>query len=501
MFRAMDLSDVQVISPSRNRSHKIFFQRDNHFFSNYRKCNGRTFVDMEVIDYPEFGTYFCPLENNESENKRYFIRFSKYYKYYPEANHNVKISYEIKKGDSDMNKIPYFLIYIFFNKNQEWLRFNIDLDSISRISLGENNNSEVRRNPSKKREQTIYFYLKYPPKVGHKKPTEDSQNSNEDNNSGILNIEEESKKSLERKNYSKSLKRELKNLDINMDINDSINNKNRSKSNNNKYSNNKKIKFNLENIDNDFNINKINIINQNNENNKNSINISPIISHEKEFFFNKFRKEFLKYEYNNHNHYPKEDSEIQEKEIKEKDNKEKENKDKRLYIPRSEMKAKEINDFIRLDSFLSVKNEYSNFYLLNLVMKVKVRYSNLEEFSDLFYEKLKLKEKNILNFTDFLYEPDKAIHTKAKQCLELYRSSFYSYIVNLHFSLQYSIFAFITTRKINLFNYVFFHKIMKGFYKLSCEEQEIMSKALDQITTEAIPINDLSTLIGSRYNE
>ena len=439
MFRAMDLSDVQVISPSRNRSHKIFFQRDNHFFSNYRKCNGRTFVDMEVIDYPEFGTYFCPLENNESENKRYFIRFSKYDKYYPEANHNVKISYEIKKGDSDMNKIPYFLIYIFFNKNQEWLRFNIDLDSISRISLGENNNSEVRRNPSKKREQTIYFYLKYPPKVGHKKPTEDSQNSNEDNNSSKLNIEEESKKSLERKNYSKSLKKELKNLDINMDINDSINNKNRSKSNNNKYSNNKKIKFNLENIDNDFNINKINIINQNNENNKNSINISPIISHEKEFFFNKFRKEFLKYEYNNHNHYPKEDSEIQEKEIKEKDNKEKENKDKRLYIPRSEMKAKEINDFIRLDSFLSVKNEYSNFYLLNLVMKVKVRYSNLEEFSDLFYEKLKLKEKNILNFTDFLYEPDKAIHTKAKQCLELYRSSFYSYIVNLHFSLQYSI--------------------------------------------------------------
>ena len=42
---------------------------------------------------------------------------------------------------------------------------------------------------------------------------------------------------------------------------------------------------------------------------------------------------------------------------------------------------------------------------------------------------------------------------------------------------------------------------MKGFSKLSCEEQEIMSKALDQITTEAIPINDLSTLIGSRYNE
>jgi hypothetical protein len=134
-------------------------------------------------------------------------------------------------------------------------------------------------------------------------------------------------------------------------------------------------------------------------------------------------------------------------------------------------------------------------------MKIKVRYSNLEEFSDLFYEKLKLKEKNILNLTDFLYEPDKTIYSKAKKALELYRQSFYTYLVNLHFSLQYSIFAFITTRKLNLFNYVFFYKIMKGFYKLTCEEQDIMSKALDQITTEAITINDLSTLIGSRYNE
>ena len=165
------------------------------------------------------------------------------------------------------------------------------------------------------------------------------------------------------------------------------------------------------------------------------------------------------------------------------------------------MKHIETNDFLRLDSFFSVKNEYANFYLLNLVMKVKVRYTNLEEFADLFYDKLKLKEKAILNLTHFLYEPDTAIFTKAKQALELYRKSFYSYLVHLHFTLQYSILAFITTRKINIFNYIFFTKIMKGFYKLSCDEQEIMSKALDQITTEAMTINDLSTLIGSRYNE
>ena len=165
----MDLSDVQVISPSRNRIHKIYYPRDNRNHNNYRKINGRTFLDMEIVDYPEFGTYFCPLENNETENKRYFIRFSKYNKYFPNDSHNIKISYEIKKGNDELQKSPYFLIYIFFDKSQEWLRFNIDVDSISRICLGENNNNEVRKNPLKKREQTIYFYLKYPPKIIQKK--------------------------------------------------------------------------------------------------------------------------------------------------------------------------------------------------------------------------------------------------------------------------------------------------------------------------------------------
>ena len=499
MFRAMDLSDVQVISPSRNRTHKIFFQRDNHVRSNYRKLNGRTFVDMEVVEYPEFGTYFCPLENNETDNKRYFIRFSKYNKYFPEENHNIKLSYEIKKGNDDLHKTPYFLIYIFFNKNQEWIRFNIDVDSISRICLGENNNNEIRKYPSKKREQTIYFYLKYPPKIGHKKPGENSSNLNND----ISNIEDEKEPKMEdelfdKNNYAKSVKKNHKKLG-NYNLINNIKSKERSISNKVPK---KKLNFDLEKPEIEINKNKININNINIVN-KNNI----IVSHEKEFFFNRFRKELQKYDYKNHNHYLKEENKIKEssnsiKIAESNENlKNKDVKDKRLFVPRSEMKTKETNDFIRLDSFLSVKNEYSNFYLLNLVMKIKVRYSNLEEFSDLFYEKLKLKEKSILNFTDFLYEPDEVIYTKAKAALELYRKSFYTYLVNLHFSLQYSILAFITTRKLNLFNYVFFKKIMKGFNILNCEDQETMSKALDQLTTEAIITNDLTTLIGSRYNE
>ena len=60
------------------------------------------------------------------------------------------------------------IVNIFFNENKEWLRFNIDIDSIGKICMGENNFGEIKKNSNKKKEQTIYFYLKYPPKVGHK---------------------------------------------------------------------------------------------------------------------------------------------------------------------------------------------------------------------------------------------------------------------------------------------------------------------------------------------
>ena len=485
----MDLSDVQVISPSRNRTHKIFFPRENHSHSNYRKINGRTFLDMEIIDYPEFGTYFCPMENNENENKRYFIKFAKYAKHFPPSNHNIKISYEVKKGNDDLHKTPYFLIYIFFNKNQEWLRFNIDVDSISRICLGDNNNIEVRKNPLKKREQTIYFYLKYPPKVGHKSTSETLSNSNDD----IVSNPEEEKTSQNIQNISKEKNRSRSQFKLCQRKNSEkeIINLNRTKRSQSYASNIRIISNESKNSQNS---------NQLNSNKDLCIN-KYILTKEKEFFFNRFRKEIFKYEYNNHNHYissNKNSSNSSESSITLSQNE----KNKYNYIiPREEMKHIETNDFVRLDSFFSVKNEYANFYLLNLVMKIKVRYTNLEEFANLFYDKLKLKEKTILNLTHFLYEPDTIIFTKAKKALELYRKSFYSYLVHLHFTLQYSIFAFITTRKINLFNFMFFTKIMKGFYKLSCDEQEIMSKALDQITNEAMTINDLSTLIGSRYNE
>ncbi len=225
MFKAMDLSDVQVISPSRGRFYKNYFQRENFPRSNYRNNKGRTFLDMDISDYPEFGTFFCPSENNGIDNKRYFIKFSTYNKDYPTPHHNVQLSYELKNGSEELHKSSSFLIYIFFNQNQEWLRFNVDLDSITKISLGENNFDEVRQFPHKKKEQTIYFYLKYPPKIGHKgvdginvsgEPSNDDENiSNDDDEYKNSIKEDEKEKIIKNKNIFNYVQERKNNVQIN----------------------------------------------------------------------------------------------------------------------------------------------------------------------------------------------------------------------------------------------------------------------------------------------
>ena len=554
----MDLSDVQVISPSRGRFHKNYFNKDNLGRSNYRTSKGRTFIDMDITDYPEFGTYYCPYENNESDNRRYFIKFATYSKDYPISHHNVKLSFELKNRNELLHKSSYFLIYVFFNENQEWLRFNIDLDSITKICMGENNFEQLKKNSNQKKEQTIYFYLKYPPKVGHKgiNDNENSINENEyENSSEDDDEDEESKEKMkEDKNENKS------NLDIeklnsfnSSKIEDEFEIKSQTEENNDKkiefkIINNEENSINNSKNENDYEETKENLDLQNSinsyefikrthfpdekeeeekefsskkisnfdieknssekcSNEKTELNISKTteeinssislkhknqISLDKEFYFNTFKTFIEKYEHKNHDHYN--EGPLSQK----KNNNENANK---LFISRKEIRNYESNGFARLDSFLSKKNEYLNFYMLNLVMKIRVKFSLMEQFTDLFYDKLKLKEKIETNTNIILYEADNVIFKKAKELLGLYNKSFYTYLINLHFSLQYSIFAFITTRKINLFNYGFFNKIMKAFSKLSCEEQEIMSKALDQITTEAQVTNDLGTLIGSRYNE
>ena len=555
----MDLSDVQIISPSRGRFYKNYCQRDNFSRSNYRNNKGRTFLDMDITDYPEFGTFFCPCENNGLDNKRYFIKFSTYCKEYPSPHHNIQLSYELKNGNDDLNKSSYFLIYIFFNQSQEWLRFNVDLDSITKISLGDNNFDEVRQFPHMKKEQTIYFYLKYPPKIGHKgvdggdlsgEPSNDYENISNEDEENKNSTKEDDKENQEEKIDKNNKKDNLNSCsnkneeDPQIKNNENENNEEKSKDNifeiikNDEYIENNND--NIENLENENdnensinniqsmksceNINRIKLFKEedNKENTSNldldksksenkidvNLNIkseeskkftnkkSNVIKDDKEFFFNSFKTIFQCHKYKNHNHH-------ETNFMKENENKknEKNEENEKLFISRKEIKHYDDNSFVRLDSFLSKKNEFLNFYLLNLVMKIKVKFSLLEEFSDLFYDKLKLKEKIISNSNLILYEPTVSIFNNAKEMLASYNKTFYTCLVNLHFSLQYSILAFITMRKINLFNYAFFSKIMKGFSKLSCDEQEIMSKALDQITTQTQLSNDLCTLIGTKYNE
>ena len=509
---------------------------------------------MEIADYPEFGTYFCPYENNECDNRRYFIKFSNYSKNFPTSHHNVKLSYELKNGNDFMNKKALsFYMYIFFNENKEWLKFHIDLDSVTKISLGEKNfdeNKKYSNYSNKKKEQTLYFYLKYPPKIGYKNFNENTNTSNSNSNDydNISDGNEENNKDEDENEKEKNSNDDKDNDDIKINKKISFNSSNNGdileiKINQNEINEEKKNFYNNiinnniinGNLNDDIDINDSLKINNNIQSDK-LINKMPLfkenedekdcstnanskydfvliksnkclsqkldninyknknqVNNDKEFYFNSFKTILQKYKYKNHNHYEEESN--NEKKTKDK------NKDKeRLFIPRKEIKHSDKDGYIRLDSFLSKTNEYLNFYILNLVMKIKVKFYRIEEFTDLFYDKLKLKEKIVTNQNIIINESDTTILNKAYKLLNLYKETFYTYLVNLHYSLQYSIFAFITTRKINLFNDAFFKKIMKGFSRLSCEEQEIMSKALDQITTEAQLSNDLGTLIGTRYN-
>ena len=105
----MDISNEPLISKKSLQNYCI--PKDNHGISNYRYKKDKTYIEMEIEEYPEFGTYFCPYENNKNDVRRYFIKFSNYYKNFPSKNSIIKLSYEIKNGET---KILYIFRYIFF---------------------------------------------------------------------------------------------------------------------------------------------------------------------------------------------------------------------------------------------------------------------------------------------------------------------------------------------------------------------------------------------------
>ena len=372
--------------------------------NNFPKNNAeKLYNDIRLLDYPEFGTSYCPFENNQTDKKNYFIPISSYNKNFPPNIHrNCKMRYEIYKNPENNNP-RLFDIYIFLNDNKEMFDFQIEINSVSQIILEEKENDN---------KNIIYFYLKNPPKISYK---------------NCLKINLNAKIMNDGKKYN-GIKNE-----------------------------------------------KISTANYNNIN--------------KEFYFNSFRNNLINYKYINHYH---ENDKIQKIEHK--------NNSHILFIKRNELSdTSKINlddnlnnQFVRIDSFLSKNNEYQNFYLLNLIMKIKVNFYSEKDFNFI---------KNKINKNININEPNDNIIFQAKTLLEKYTTNFYNCLTKLDFSLQYSILSFITTKKINIFNYAFFNKIMKGFIKLNCEDQEIMSKTLNGINIITLENQDLGTIIGTKFNQ
>ena len=163
--------------------------------------------------------------------------------------------------------------------------------------------------------------------------------------------------------------------------------------------------------------------------------------------------------------------------------------------------VEELNDFssfIRVDSYLSTTVEYTNFFLLNLIMKIKINFYNEEEASD-FIRRLKfgnmLKEHN-----GIISIPDKSTKDQIDSLIRKKTKYFYSVMLNLHFNLQYAILCLITQKRLNIFS--FDCKLLERLHKLSCEEQNTATFIIEMIIKEKTKINvdcDLLGLFNSYY--
>jgi len=144
--------------------------------------------------------------------------------------------------------------------------------------------------------------------------------------------------------------------------------------------------------------------------------------------------------------------------------------------------------FNRIDSFLSCPNEYGNFYLLNLIVRMNFSFKNFNEFKRLI-ELFKAKNIEIIihndenekmkteitNYSEMSESQSKFFHKILAEKI----FNFYQYFVNFHFSLQYMILSLITTKRIKIFyfDFSFFKKIPLE----DCEAQETAAVVLENI--------------------
>jgi RNA-dependent RNA polymerase len=140
----------------------------------------------------------------------------------------------------------------------------------------------------------------------------------------------------------------------------------------------------------------------------------------------------------------------------------------------------EFNSYVRMDSFLSTYSEFSNFYLLNLILKIKINFNSVEEYNDFLYNlhlHKKVEEKRTINSIS-----SKEEKSKLENLFKMKEKEFYKIFTGLHFNLQYSLLSLITQRRLNMFSFDL--NLMYRLKDLDCDDQDKAAMVIDSIHKE-----------------
>jgi RNA-dependent RNA polymerase len=155
----------------------------------------------------------------------------------------------------------------------------------------------------------------------------------------------------------------------------------------------------------------------------------------------------------------------------------------------------EFSSFIRMDSSLSTYSEFSNFYLLNLILKIKINFKSTEDYNDFLYKLRlykKVEERRTIN--SIPTKEDKAI---LERLFKEKEKEFYKIFTKLHFNLQYAILSLITQRRLNMFS--FDMTFMNRLKELTCDEQDRAANVIDSIHKESTADSSKLLEIFNKY--
>ena len=147
----------------------------------------------------------------------------------------------------------------------------------------------------------------------------------------------------------------------------------------------------------------------------------------------------------------------------------------------------EFSSYNRIDSFISAGNEYSNFYLLNLIIKLNFSFRNKKEYykfieclqnTPIIYENNKQNKNSNTEITD-PSNLTKELKDRFYKILTEKIEIFYENLTKFHFNLQYIVLSLITQKRVKIFyfDFSFFNKIPKN----DCIQQDVAAFVLESI--------------------